>query len=447
MSVSANLNKTQFLEYMNDIFIKYNYRSICNIKDSEYENLNIYEYRPKGCCENFKYIFKNKYIKNQFQVLTILKSDENNFSTGVCTFLNDVYERKISIKSIQGNEDSIIQFFINFINKFCSSVNKVKIVKQSKCLLKYKLNETIKNIIENKKIQIYKKLPNILNKSQNVNYNKFVDEQTYVEKTNLQANKYYEIYKILSKGEYELGKSVQNFITEFKLKYQKLTINQIKALDTKNLMIEIVKVLELSTNTLNTSYNSNNNLTNDITYLSLASEQFIFNKIYYIIYDIYDKKYTEQNKEFILIQNDINKNLTINELFIKIGVKKKFRGKDDKPYKSVIDILNKIPLEKSLKKKFEIITQASLEIRTCILEYTNGKYELDSMDDELPIIIYITTQIKVNNLFAELNIIDDYIKSILRDDLIQNKMVTNILSSLMFITKMWNSQTLTFESN
>ena len=83
----------------------------------------------------------------------------------------------------------------------------------------------------------------------------------------------------------------------------------------------------------------------------------------------------------------------------------------------------------------------------CILEYTNGKYELDSMDDELPIIIFIATQVKVNNLFAELNIIDDYIKSILRDDLIQNKMVTNILSSLMFITKMWNSQTLTFESN
>ena len=106
-----------------------------------------------------------------------------------------------------------------------------------------------------------------------------------------------------------------------------------------------------------------------------------------------------------------------------------------------------VSLERSLKKKVEILTKASLEIRMCILEYTSGKYELDSMDDELPIIIFISTQIKVNNIFAELNIVNDYIKTILRDDLIQNKMVTNLLSSLMFINNSWNSETLTFDTD
>ena len=106
-----------------------------------------------------------------------------------------------------------------------------------------------------------------------------------------------------------------------------------------------------------------------------------------------------------------------------------------------------IPLKKSLKKKFEILTKGSLEIRTYILEYTNGKYELDSMDDELPIIIYIATQVKVPNLFAELSIVDEYIRTILRDDLIQNKMVTNLFSSLMFISKAWNSETLSFDND
>ena len=139
--------------------------------------------------------------------------------------------------------------------------------------------------------------------------------------------------------------------------------------------------------------------------------------------------------------------MNINDLFIKIGVKQKFRGKEDIPYKTAIDIVNMVPLEKTLKKKFEILTKGSLEIRTCILEYTNGKTELDSMDDELPIIIYIATQIKVDNLFAELNMIDDYIKIVLRDDLMQNKMVTNLLSSLMFITKFWNKEKLSFEQN
>ena len=106
-----------------------------------------------------------------------------------------------------------------------------------------------------------------------------------------------------------------------------------------------------------------------------------------------------------------------------------------------------ISLERSLRKKFEILTDASLEIRTCVLEYSNGKYELDSMDDELPIIIYIATQVKVVNLFAELNIVDDYFRIISRDELIQNKMITNLLSSLMFITKMWNNETLDFNEN
>ena len=83
------------------------------------------------------------------------------------------------------------------------------------------------------------------------------------------------------------------------------------------------------------------------------------------------------------------------------------------------------------------MTQASLEIRNCILEYTNCKCELDSMDDELPIIIYIATQLNVGNLFAELYMIDDYIKCSLRDKLVQNKMVTNLLSSLLYISKEW----------
>ena len=106
-----------------------------------------------------------------------------------------------------------------------------------------------------------------------------------------------------------------------------------------------------------------------------------------------------------------------------------------------------MPLEKSLRKKYEILTQASLEIRTYVLEYTNGKSELDSMDDELPIIIYIVTQVKVGNLFAELYIVDEYIKSILRDELIQNKTVTNLLSSMMFLAKNWDNETLSFDKN
>jgi hypothetical protein len=106
----------------------------------------------------------------------------------------------------------------------------------------------------------------------------------------------------------------------------------------------------------------------------------------------------------------------------------------------VIDIINKIVFEKSLKKKYEIMTQASLELRNCVLDNTNCKYELDSMDDELPIIIYIATQLEVDNLYAELYMIEDYIKCSLRDKLAENKTVTNLMSSLLYISKSWDDE-------
>ena len=68
------------------------------------------------------------------------------------------------------------------------------------------------------------------------------------------------------------------------------------------------------------------------------------------------------------------------------------------------------------------------------------------MDDELPIIIYIVTQVDIENLFAELNMVDDYLKTSMRDELVQNKMVTNMLSSLIYVSKKWDTKVKKFNS-
>ena len=59
------------------------------------------------------------------------------------------------------------------------------------------------------------------------------------------------------------------------------------------------------------------------------------------------------------------------------------------------------------------------------------------MDDELPICMYLVTQIKVTNFLAELNLIQDYLQYTLRDKMIQNKVVTNLISSVLYITDSW----------
>jgi hypothetical protein len=59
------------------------------------------------------------------------------------------------------------------------------------------------------------------------------------------------------------------------------------------------------------------------------------------------------------------------------------------------------------------------------------------MDDELPIIIYLATQVNVSNLPAELSLIDEYLQCSIKDDFVQNKMITNLQSAIMYITKTW----------
>ena len=275
------------------------------------------------------------------------------------------------------------------------------------------------------------------------------EEETLVEKSNKQANQYYELYKILSNKEYELGKLINDFIENFRNKYKEMTSPdeqiKIEEIATKPIMVDIVKVIELSMNTLNSNFNNISPSFNTNMYYN-ASEQFIFNKIYHLLYDIYDKKYKKENEEFLSIKKDINDNVKPNDILINISGKDIYKAHDDIPYKNVIENINKVKYEKSLKNKFEILTQCSLEMRSSFLEYTSGKDELISMDDELPIIIYIVTQVNIENLFAELNMVDDYLKTSMRDELIQNKMVTNMLSSLIYVGKTWDSKLKKFNS-
>ena len=461
ISVSVNMNPYQFLIFINQTFKKFNYVNISTLRENEYENLKIYQYIPKNCFDYISEIFntKGKCVRNQFHVYSSLKRDENNFSSGLSQILKDTYERKIAIKSVKGIESNIIKFMIQFLKTLCQSVEKIKILKQSDCFYQYNLENELNDIIDKEKerkiiIKNNKKLFNFKNKKFKYRKLKNDDESIIgINSTNksfhapnittTESFKYLEIFTLLSKSEYGLGKKIAEFIEEFKKKYN-MPLKNAEIIDTREIMMKIIKMFEFCTSNLNTSFNNKNNKY-DTNYISLASEQYIFNKIYFILFNIYCEKYKEKNDIIVRIQKEIKENLSSIEICNKLQVNSIYLGNEKEPFKSVVNIINQITFEKFLHKKFEILTQASLEIRKCILEYTDGKFELESMDDELPIIIFISTQVKVNNLIAELNMIDDYIKCSMRDNLVQNKMVTNLLSSLMYLSKAWNLKTLSFD--
>ena len=438
ISVSVNLNSKGFLDLIESTFSKLNYRNICTIKSNSRDNINVYEYNPKNIFERLLFCLSNKraFIKNVFQVITILKKDENNFTSGINYYLNDNYERKICIKTVRGTEKNVINFIIKYLKLLCASINKIKVIKQTKNFYKYNLEQMLNDQIKERKEKLLKGINFPKKKLLKIND----DEETIVEKSNKKANQYYEIYKTLSNTEYDLGKSIMNFIENFRNKCNDITSpeseEKIEDINTKQMMAEIVKMIELSTNTLNCNFNNINNYNS--SFFTTASEQFIFNKIYQYLFNVYNKKYKNENEEYLSIKKEINKCMNIKEIVNNVGINEKYKGNDDYPYKNVIETINKISYEKYIKNKFKILTQSSLEMRSYILEYTTGKDELVSMDDELPIIIYISTQINVDNLFAELNMVDDYIKCTMRDDLVQNKMVTNLLSGLLYISKNWD---------
>ena len=441
ISISANLNTNDFMKLVRDNFIKLNYKYIMNVKSTLYDNVDIYEYNSSNIFHQMVHcLFTEKvFVKNIFQVTSILQKDENNFTNGLNFFLNDNKERKLAIKSVKGNEKNIINFMIKYLKLISNSVNRIKIIKQSKTLYKYYLENILNEQIQFKK--------NSLLKTVNLPKKKLIiteEEETIVEKSNKKVNRFYEVYKILSNVDYELGKTLNDFVENFKEKYKDINIENIDKINTKEIMSDIVKIIEFTTNTLNCNYNVDNINYNSNFYNS-ATEQFIFNKIYYYLYEIYNVKYKKSNDEFLLVKKDINEQVKLKDILINLNVDKKYLPNEEVPFKSAIENANKIPLEKCLKNKFKILTQCSLEIRKCILECTGGKHELESMDDELPIIIYLVTQIDVYNLFAELNMIDDYIKCTMRDDLIQNKMVTNLLSSLNYVSNKWDKKTKKFE--
>ena len=100
--------------------------------------------------------------------------------------------------------------------------------------------------------------------------------------------------------------------------------------------------------------------------------------------------------------------------------------------------MNKIEYEQNPNIKFNTLIEAGLELRNTILGNSNNKKDLNSMDDELPIFIYCSTQINTKNAPAEYHMIEDYIK--FSDmNINESKVLTNSMGAILYISKQWNN--------
>jgi hypothetical protein len=298
------------------------------------ENIRIYKYIHKNCISGIfsKLLCQHDNYMTQFQVVTLLKRDENHISLGMNSFLNDIFEKKISIKTIKGSQKGAINGILQFLKLFCLGIDKVQIIKQSKCFLKYNLDDLLKKIINGQKNKIINN-KYINNQNNNIiigkknNKENLNEELNLVEQTNNNAGRYYEMYRIFSNKEYGLGKMIAEFIQNFKNEYKFIKEKNIdkNKIDTKEAMMKLINIFEQSIETLNKTFNfdEENFISNKLTFFSDSSEQFILNKIYPTIYSIYNVKYMEENNLYLTKKKDILNKFTNDEIIDKIGSKKK----------------------------------------------------------------------------------------------------------------------------
>ena len=374
-------------------------------------------------------------------------------------FMKNQYNRLVEIKTLQGFPSETENLILNYLKKCIPFSKSIKIVRYSPghfSNIEDELQKEFIDIIEKKGKNI--KSSNILSiNMNNLNNSKsnFIDENTnMLQKINKHASTYYEIYKILSQDNYDVGRTMTAFINEFKIKNEHTEKNYTRLPEQ---MKEIIETRNICNNTFSNYFNMGKafRLNDDMAKQSLtAIDNFIFNKLYYQLYELYNRKYKKENEEFLSKKKIINEHYTIEEIMNVLGIKKQFRCLEEYensghsplclPFKSTIDNMNKIEYEQNPNIKFNTLIEAGLELRNTILGNGNNsgnKKDLISMDDELPIFIYCSTQINTKNAPAEYHMIEDYIKYTSMN-INESKVLTNSMGAILFISKQWDLKNL-----
>lgn len=368
-------------------------------------------------------------LKNICQIFFQSKNDTTTVQVTIKNSLNR-YDRLIELKTTSGDETTADNLISTFLKKLVKSSKKIKIIKQSEghfVGLETEINKSLQD--QNK--SLYSTLPSTSD-----------ENATILDSINKKASNYYEIYKILTQENYELGKSVSVFINEFKIKNQNIA-QSVALLPSQ--MKEVITMVDSCVDTFNNYFNMGKS-EDLVSCIRPAVEKSIFSKIYFILFDIYNSKYSEENKIFLSKIDNINNTMSIEDIMNYLEIKEKFRFLENYntnsiikiiPYRSTIDCINKIEYEQIPRIKFDTLISAGLDLRNTVLGGTQGKIELNSMDDELPIFIYIVTQSRLTNIIAELHMIEDYITYSQCPDK-ESKVLTNLMSAVLFINNTWS---------
>ncbi len=108
------------------------------------------------------------------------------------------------------------------------------------------------------------------------------------------------------------------------------------------------------------------------------------------------------------------------------------------PYIDAINEINKVQGLKAPREKLGAFLMMHSLMKSAVVDFHKGKEEVCSMDEELPILIYILVQCKLENAAAEFNFVDDYVQF---DPNLESekRLMTNLKVSLQYIANEWEN--------
>jgi len=255
---------------------------------------------------------------------------------------------------------------INFISVLAKKLVKVRKIKTEAI--------NIDKILQLHREEERRKISNIYGMGTIMNYESLKDDDnSIVDYSNKEAMNFYELYRILSQENYEIGKSVSDFINSF-LKENSNIEESSKYIPEQ--MESILKFIDTCVSAFFCYFNyGKSNTEKMLPYVRPAVENIIFKKLSELLYRLYTFKFSIDNKNFLQSQEKIRKYMKTEEIMEYLEINKKFRVFDGQaiPFKATIDYINKIEYEHTPKDKFETLMKANLELRKEVLDITRGK--------------------------------------------------------------------------
>jgi hypothetical protein len=247
-----------------------------------------------------------------------------------------------------------------------------------------------------------------------------------------ESSSYYHFHKILSSEAYTLGKSVSEFIDSFFSQYRNIEESADlipQPLDSIKLMIE--ETVEA----LFSHFNSGRANTEKMMHFCRpAVEKYIFGKLYSHLFQIYIAKYSVITSEFQSNRSALRSQSRA-ELMASLCIQPKFQLESlETPYKESLSILNKLEEFGTPVEKLNCLLTTVATMKTEVVDYWKGKEELQAMDDELPIVIYLVVSSEISNLPAQIYMLQDYVgtESRFENEL---RLVTNFEAALKYVSQ------------